>query len=373
MTERFDALVIGAGMAGASLAAELGMDASVLLLEMEDQPGYHTTARSAACFIESYGNATVRKLNRASRRDLESPPSDVFTGSVLSPRGMLYLARPGNEGELQALLDVAPGVREIPLAEAKERVPILRTEALARTAIEPDAMDIDVNTLHQGHLKRLKRAGGRLLCEAPAERLSRDGGAWRVETRAGDFTAEVLVNAAGAWADRIAEAAGLAKIGLTPLRRSAVIVPPPEAHAVASWPATADIAEGFYFKPEAGRLLLSPADETPVEPHDAYPEDMDIAQGIDRFEQCVDFEVRRVERSWAGLRTFAPDRTPVAGFDQDGPGFFWLAGQGGFGIQTSPAMSKLAAGLIRGTGLPDELAALDFDPKAVDPSRFRAP
>jgi len=371
MTQTADILIIGAGMAGASVAAELARDARVVILEAEAHPGYHSTGRSAAIFIQSYGNAVIRRLNNASRPLLAASPHDPEGRSVLSPRGVLTLAGPDQVPALEALLSAAEDTEEIAVDEAARMVPILRSEGLVRAAYEADAMDIDVAQLHQGYLRGLKGAGGRILCNAGVARLSQALGLWRVETAGETFEAPVVVNAAGAWSDRVAELAGLPPIGLTPLRRSAAVLPAPTDHAVAGWPLTGDASETYYFKPEAGKLMVSPADETPVDPHDAWPEDLDLAAGLDRFARAVHYEVTRVERSWAGLRTFAPDRTPVIGFDPTAEGFFWLAGQGGYGIQTAPAAACLAAGLIRDRTVPPELAAVGLEAAMVTPARFR--
>ncbi|GAB4228391.1 MAG: FAD-dependent oxidoreductase [Kiloniellaceae bacterium] len=371
MTQTADVIVIGAGMAGASAAAEMSRGAKVVVLESEAQPGHHSTGRSAAIFIQSYGNAAVRQLNRASRPLLEAHPFDPDGAGVLSPRGILTLAGEDETAKLDELLGDNAGVEEISPGEACELVPILRREPIARAAYEADALDIDVDRLHQLYLRKIRASGGEVLCNAAVTGLSRDGGTWRVETRAGVLEAPVVVNAAGAWADLIAEMAGVAPLGLTPLRRSAAILPAPPGHSVEYWPLTGNASETYYFKPEAGKLMVSPADETPVDPHDAWPDDMDLAEGLDRFSQAVTYEVTRVERSWAGLRTFAPDRALVIGFDPTAEGFFWQAGQGGYGIQTAPGAARLAAGLLLEGQVPGDLAAGGLDPAPLSPQRFR--
>ncbi len=369
MSQNFDIVVIGAGMAGASIAAVLGAHARVAILEMEDRPGYHTTGRSAATFIETHGNATIRKLTRASRAFLEDPPAEIADTSLLSPRGLLHLAHQGQEATFEDLLRGAPGLEEIASSEAVGHVPLLDPSAIRRAAFEADAMGIDVDRLHSGYLRAAKARGGALLCRAKVEALHRDGRNWRLETEAGPFAAPVVVNAAGAWADQVAEAAGAAPVGLTPMRRSAAIIPPPDGVDVSGWPVVADVGETYYFLPMGGKLMVSPADETPVEPHDAYADDLDLAEGIDRFQRAITFEVRRVEHTWAGLRTFAPDRSPVVGFDPQREGFFWFAGQGGYGIQMAPAMATLGASLILEGALPADLAAAGYDAADVKPGR----
>ena len=249
----------------------------------------------------------------------------------------------------------------------------MRPEAVSAALYEPDAQDIDVNTLHLGFLKRFRARGGRVVGDARVEALRRTGGIWQVQTRAGAFEAPVVVNAAGAWADDVAAMAGLPRVGLTPMRRTALIVEGPPERAAERWPLTGCVADSYYFKPESGgKLMFSPADETPDSPNDAQPDELDIAIAVDRFMTAVDHEVRRIEHSWAGLRTFAPDRTPVAGWAEGrrDSGFFWLAGQGGYGIQTSPAMAMLAAALITGAPLPEPLHAAGVDPAALSPARF---
>ena len=372
MTTTADVLVIGGGMAGASIAAELAEDRKVLLLEAEDRPGHHSTGRSAAIFVQNYGSAAIRQLSKASRPLLEAPPFDPDSGSLLSPRGILMLASREEEAELDEMLQSADGLEELSPEEAVARVPILRREGFSRAAYEPGATDIDVDRLHQGYLRAAGKGESSVVCDARVAALKRVASVWEVETTNGTFAAPIVANASGAWADRVAGLAGLAPLDLKPLRRSAAILPAPEGNPVDDWPLFGDVEETWYAKPTSGKLMVSPADETPVEPHDAWPEDMDLAQGIDRFAQATNYEVSRVERTWAGLRTFSPDRTHVIGFDPAAEGFFWLAGQGGYGIQTAPAAARLGASLIREAPLPDELAEVDFSVASVAPSRFRS-
>jgi len=373
MNATADVLVIGGGMAGASVAAEISAHARVVLLEAEDRPGYHSTGRSAAIFIQNYGNAVIRNLSKASRPLLLAPPFDPQRRSVLRPRGILYVADTAQSAKVDELLAAADGLHEIASEEALRYVPILRPESIARAAYEADAMDIDVDRLHQGYLRGLRRAGGEVVCRAAVRRLARRDGLWQAESAAGTFVAPTVVNAAGAWADAVAAMAGLAPLGLAPLRRSAVILPAPPGLAVDDWPLTGDVEETYYFKPEAGKLMVSPADETPVAPHDAWPDDMELAEGLDRFVRATHYELRHVERTWAGLRTFAPDRTPVIGFDPAAEGFFWCAGQGGYGIQTAAAAAQLAAGLLFGRDLPPSLAQSSLNAAELSPARFRRP
>ena len=368
-TIRTDVAIVGAGIAGAGLAADLAGDFDVVLIEQESRPGYHSTGRSAAIFIQNYGNAAIRALTRASLPLFSRPDTALFPMPLLSPRGMLYVA--GEEGLDQhaALLAEGEDLRELSLDEARTMVPLLRPEWLCAAAYEHDAQDIDVAALHQGWLKKAKAGGARIITDAALTAARFDKGRWLVETRAGTIDAGIIVNAAGAWADVVAKASGLSPLGVQPMRRTMAMLPVPPELDFARWPLISDSAEGWYAKPEAGRLQVSPDDEDPVEAHDAFVDDMVLAEGLYRFEQAMDFPVTRVETSWAGLRSFAPDRTPVAGFDPTAEGFFWLAGQGGYGIQTAPALSHLAGQLIRCASIGGELAG--FVP-ALSPARFRS-
>lgn len=374
-TQKFDVIVIGAGIAGAGAAAELGPGLRVALLEQEAQPGYHTTGRSAAVFAESYGGETVRLLSRASRSFLEAPPAGFTAAQLLTPRGFLFLAR---EDQLPALNELAdqPDMRvtaqRLSVAEACARMPLLRPDYLAGALIDERASDIEVAALHQGYLAQFRRNGGQLLCNARATAVEKTSAGWRVSTAGGVFEAALLLNAAGAWADHVAGMAGVQRIGLQPLRRTAALVDVPASTGMEHWPLTIDIDEEFYFKPDAGRLLLSPGDETPSEPCDAVPEELDLAIAVDRIERATTLDIRRMHSRWAGLRSFVADRTPVAGFAQDAPGFFWLAGQGGYGVQTAPALSRYAAALLRGKPVPADMLDLGLDPARLSPARLVA-
>ena len=353
-----DVAVIGAGMAGASLAAEAAGDASVLLLEAEDQPGYHSTGRSAAFWAESYGGPFVQPLTTA------SGPFLAHHG-FLGRRGALHLADAEGLaalGAMEAQFGADIAFERLDRDRLEGLVPGLRPGWIAGL-LEPSCADIDVAALHGFYLAQARRNGAKLVSGAEVRALRREGEAWTIETAAGAFRARIVADAAGAWADRVAAMAGAAPIGLQPYRRtlSQLRVDPP---APPDLPLVIDARERFYFKPEAGgRLWLSPHDETACDPGDCAPEELDVAIAIDRFERVVDWRVERVERSWAGLRSFAPDRRPVYGFDPLVPGFFWCAGQGGFGIQTAPAAARLAAALLLG-GIPE------LDPAPYAPGRF---
>lgn len=372
MTDNPDVLILGGGIAGASLGAELAADgAAVTVLEAEDQPGYHATGRSAAHFIECYGPPAVRAFNRATRPFLESPPVDFAEQGFLKVRPLIWFAYESERAALEALTAEESCLSPLAVEEAVRRCPILKPEGIVYCSVEETAADIDVAGLHQAYLAKLKRLGGRVVVKARAHSVRRVDGVWRVETPSGAFQAPILVNAAGAWAGEVGRMAGLPPITLNPLRRSAALLPAPSIAGFEDWPLMGDIGERFYFKPEAGKLLVSPADEVPVEPHDAYVDDMALAEGLHRFEQGTTVTVERVESSWAGLRTFANDRQPLVGFDRadGGEGFFWYAGQGGYGIQTSVGMAWNAAAQLQGRPVPEPLAGLGLDRAALDPRR----
>ena len=365
---RYDVAVVGAGMAGASLAAEIAGEASVLILEAEDQPGYHSTGRSAAFWSESYGGPFIQPLTSASGRFLAAPPGDFAEAPFLHPRGAIHLADAAGEARLKALADQFAG-SSVPL-EPMDRAALAAALPGLRSGwdhglYEPSCADIDVAALHAAYLKRARARGATQIGGARLDHAVRKQGGWHIATRAGDFAADILVDAAGAWADEVAAAAGERPLGIRPYRRTLaqLRIDPP---APAAMPLVIDARERFYFKPEAGgRLWLSPHDETACEPGDCAAEEYDVALAIDRLEQAVDWRVERVERSWAGLRSFAPDRLPVYGFAPGGRDFFWCAGQGGFGIQTAPAGARLAAALLLGRA-PDPLV------EAIDPAPYLA-
>jgi D-arginine dehydrogenase len=374
----FDVVVIGAGMAGASIAFELAADRRVLLLETESQPGYHTTGRSAALYIPAYGfeNGSLRALTLASRDQLQSPPQDFHDGSLLSRRGLLYIARHEEASALEAtyrqMFELFPGIQWLGRDAILGKLPALSDEYNGCAAFDPDVFDIDVHGMHQAYLRGLRRRGGEIRCSAEVTSLERRDGAWRVVAGGADCSASVVVNAAGAWAGRIAQLAGVAGVGLQPLRRTAVLLDPPPATDIGGWPSAVEFRNRFYFKPDAGLVLASPADESPSVPCDARPEELDVARAVHFVEESLGMEVRRVRSAWAGLRSFVADRSPVVGFASDAEGFFWLAGQGGHGIQIAPATARFAAALVRGTPPPRDLEELGFDPMTVSPARFPA-
>jgi len=355
-----DIAIVGAGIAGAAAAYFLAPHARVLLLEREEQPGYHTTGRSAALFSEAYGNAVVRALTRASRAFFESPPTDFSSHPLLAPRGHLIFCT----AEQRALLDAAAAdmaatgtsIQKLSAAEVRARVPALGERHSHSGVLDAAAQDIDVHALLHGFLRGARARGARLLPRTELQAAEFSGRRWRLATAAGEYSAGVLVDAAGAWADEVARSAGVGALNLQPLRRTAMVFECGRHAGARGWPMAVSADESLYFRPEAGNFLASPADETPSLPCDAQAEEIDIATLIDRLQAATSFEIRRVTAKWAGLRTFAADRTLVCGFDLGQPNFFWLAGQGGYGIQTSPAMGALAAAAVRGERLPQSIA-----------------
>jgi D-arginine dehydrogenase len=375
-----DFLIIGGGIAGASAAFELAAHGRVVLVERESQPGYHSTGRSAALYTETYGNSTIRALTVGSRAFYDAVVASGFSEHpVLTPRGVLLIGRDDQRASLERAFEagsvLTPTVRMLDRAEALKMAPMLRPDYVAGAVWEPDAMDMDVHAIHHGYLKGLRARGGRIVTDAELVSLTRHEGLWHAETRAGTQSAPWVVNAAGAWADAVAALAGLAPVGLVPKRRTAITFDPTPIQEQADlphWPMVCDVDETFYFKPEGGRLLASPADETPSEPCDAQAEELDVALTVDRIERASLFSIRRISHRWAGLRTFAPDKSPVVGPDPAAQGFFWLAGQGGYGIQTAPAMARTAAGLLTSGRVPEDLAAFGVAAADLAPERLRA-
>ncbi len=376
MTPIYDTLIIGAGIAGASLGYRLAGQQKVLLLEREAQPGYHSTGRSAAMFMEAYGTPQIQALTRASRAFYEAPPQGFCEHPLLEPRGCLYVA----SLEQRTLLEqthaqnLANGT-EVSLLDrdaALALVPSLRGENLAGAVLEAGAMDLDVHALHQGFLRGYRAAGGELRCNAELVQAWYLDDLWQVQLGDGSrVQARQLVNAAGAWADRVAEQCGVARIGLQPCRRSAFTFPGPADQDFACWPAVIGVDESFYFKPDAGQLLGSPANADPVEPQDAAPEEFDVALGIYNIEAMTTLSIRRPSHTWAGLRSFVADGDLVIGFDVHAPAFFWLAAQGGYGIQSAAGASRLAADLLLGLPLCPGLVSQGVAPERLSPARFQ--
>ena len=354
-----DIIIIGGGVAGLSAAARLAEHANVTVLEGESAIGYHASGRSAALFEENYGCASVNALSRASGNYHRTA-----NGGYLSPRGFLLLGRAGEDTEFETDLKELNSV-EVSVKEARRRVPILN-DTITRAAYHDSALDIDTDRLLQDFAKQVRHGGGRVITNARVEAISHMTGGWAVQANGETYRCDTLINAAGAWADQVAVMAGITPIGITPMRRSMARVPAPDNLDVSSWPIFFGVGETWYAKPDAGKLLISPADEDPTTPHDAYADDMVLAEGIDRYQQHVTPEITRVETTWAGLRSFAPDRTLVLGRDPVQPDFVWCAGQGGYGFQTAPAAGQLICDIV--SGHPSEL-----DPStiaALSPDRF---
>lgn len=374
----FDVAIVGAGIAGASLAWHLAPRVRVLLLEREAQPGSHSTGRSAAMFMESYGSPQGRALTRASRAFYEQPPAGFTDVPLLAPRGVLYVAWDGQqqaldrlESELRAAGTLAP---RIDARTTLAQVPILRERGLLGAMTEAQAMDIDVHALLQGYLRGTQAGGAVLWRDAALDHAEREAGAWSLELADGrTLRARTVVNAAGAWADDVAARCGATPLGLQPRRRSAFTFAAPAGIDARHWPAVVDAGERWYFKPDAGQLLGSPANADPVPAHDVVAEELDIATGIAGIEAATTVSIRRPTRTWAGLRTFAPDDEMVIGWDAQREGFFWLAGQGGWGIQSAAGAAQLAAALVQRAPPPEQLRRFGVDPGASDPARLARP
>jgi D-arginine dehydrogenase len=370
----YDFMIVGGGIAGASAGFALAEFGTVLLLERESQFGYHSTGRSAAVFLKSHGPDVIRALASASKPFLLHPPDGFSDYPLLKPRGMLLIGGHDDAAALDRTAEecarYVAGVRRLNAAQAREMVPVLRSDYLGGAVFDPEAMDIDVHSLHYGFLRGLRARDGRTITDAELTSVERTGEYWGARTRSGNFAARVLINAAGAWCDKVAGLASAASVGLIPKRRTAFTFQPPSGTSPETWPVVHDLHETFYFKPDAGRILASPADETPMEPCDAHPEDIDVAAAIDRIQRCAFLPVTHIEREWAGLRSFVSDGCPVIGYDPQVAGFFWIAGQGGYGIETSPAIGRLSASLIAAKGVPRDLADLGVHAEAVSPARF---
>jgi D-arginine dehydrogenase len=370
---RYDFIIVGGGIAGASAAYELAAHARVLMLEREDQPGYHTTGRSAALFVQTHGPAVIRALSRGAKSFFLDPPAGFAEHPLLTARGMLLIGRADQAGLLeqnfaQSSRHIA-GVRRLDAKEACALVPLLRQDYVRGAVLDPEAMDMDVHAIHWGFIRGMRGRGGDLATNAELRGLDRKGGDWIARTAAGDFAAPVVINAAGAWCDLVGAMAGAGPIGLVPKRRTAFIFAPPAGVDIAGWPSVIDVGEEFYFKPDAGKFLGSPADQTPMDPCDAQPDDFDVAVAVDRIQRAARIPIAHIGRKWAGLRSFVADGCPVVGYDRRVEGFFWLAGQGGYGIETSPSTGRLTASLAMRRGVPADLAEQGVSEAAVAPAR----
>jgi|TARA_R100000501_G_scaffold4652_1_gene9969 D-arginine dehydrogenase len=363
-----DYLIVGAGIAGASLAWHLAPHGRVIILESEDHPGMHATGRSAAFFAETYGGRGVQPLTTASKAFFRAPPADFTQVPLIRERGALHVARPGSEA-VEVLMRQFAGtgvhIERLGAAETRARMPLLVPSWSRHSAWDPECCDLDVAALHAAYLSGAKKRGARLLAASPMQSAQRVGNSWTVQTGSAQVTARLLINAAGAWADEVARRAGVSPIGIAPLRRTMLAVEI-DRPIDPDWPLTVDADGELYFKAESGHLWITPHDEVPDQPSDAQPDELAIATAIDRFERASVARVKRIVRRWAGLRSFAPDRLPVYGEDPTAQGFFWCAGQGGFGIQTAPAASEMAAAIALGTDV-----ASGVDPARYTPGRFR--
>jgi D-arginine dehydrogenase len=365
--EIFDVIVIGGGIAGASAAYHLAPNASVVVLEAEDAPGYHTTGRSAALFVPPGPNPTPVNGSEAF---FQSPPDGFVDHPLTSPLGALTVAGPDEEAGLEAMIEDGALGQRLNQAETLELCAAMRPECATAGLIDFGVVNIDVHRLLQGYLRGVATSGGRLVTGARVTTLKQSDGLWTVDTAAGCFAAPVVVNGAGAWADTVAEAAGIATIGLVPKRRTVINFAAPAEIDCSGFPIVGDMADSYFFRPEAGGLMASPADETPSPPCDAQPDEIDMAIIVDRMQRATLFEIPRITHSRAGLRSFTPDNVPAVGMAPDAEGFMWLAGQGGFGIETSPAMGRIAAALAQGEAFPATADLTGVTADDLRPERF---
>jgi len=365
-----DIIVIGAGIAGVSAAAELAANAKVLVLEMEAQPGYHATGRSAAYFAPAYGNQVVRGITAAGEHFYRTPPLGFTEVELVNQRDALFIANHGQVDQVVAMQQENPVLAAVSPDYVRQRVPVIKREYVAAALHDTSGGDLDVDAILQGYVRLLRQRGGSLQAGQAVKSMAFSGGVWQLHTDNETMSAPIVINAAGAWVDEIAKCAGLGALGIVPKRRTAILIDPPQDLDIFAWPLVIDIDERFYFKPDAGQILISPADETPDQPGDARPGELDIAIAADRFETVTGISVARIKHSWAGLRTFARDKTFVAGFDPRADGFFWLAGQGGYGVQSAPGLAQLTAALINGKSLEGPFARVLDYAGAVSPERF---
>jgi len=368
----YDFIVIGAGMAGASASFELAENSTVLLIEAEQQPGYHSTGRSAALFTRNYGTPLVRGINALSEPFFRAPPAGFVDQPLLRPRGALAVAGPGEEPQLDAVLLNSTSddpVVEISSAEALAMARFLRPERVVRAVFEEGVTDIEVALLLESYLKGFRKRGGRIVTGAPVVGLENVGGTWSVSTQKDVYQARTIVNAAGAWADEIGALAGARPIGLLAKRRTAIIVDAPPGYDVANAPCVDFAGSDAYIKPDGGKLMASPGDATTIAPQDVQPDELDVAILVDWIERETLISVRRIAHSWAGLRSFVPDDGPVVGFDTIAPGFVWHAGQGGYGIMMAPALARAVASLCLDGLFPDDFISAQMLPPHLGPAR----
>jgi D-arginine dehydrogenase len=366
-----DFIVIGAGIAGASIAAYLAQSHRVIICDMEERAGYHTTGRSAASYEPNYGPAPMLAFTRASAHFFNTPPQGFTEAPLLIHRDSLFIEAAGQEKHTAKLLSLASALDEISVADCQKIMPVLRDGYVRRAFLDRFTADMDVDLIHRGFLKMAKAGGAELLLSAPVKSLTRKDGAWTVQAGANLISTQTIINAAGAWGDVVADMAGVAKIGLTPKRRSIGVFPVERTDNWLAWPMVTDVGETWYAKPQSGKMIVSSADATPAEPHDAWADDIAIAEGVERLMHATTLEVTRLDHSWGGLRVFARDGNPVVGFDPHTDGFFWLVGQGGYGIQSSPALGATAANMARGFPIAKDIIDLGLNPDDIKPERFR--
>lgn len=366
----FDFLVVGAGIAGASIAAHLAETHKVVLIEMEDRAGYHTTSRSAASYEPNYGPPPMLAFTRASDHFFRNPPQGFADAALLTPRASLFFESEGQANYSTQLLSHAAGLEEISINHASKLFPVLQPDYASRCFLDAHTADIDVDLLHRGYLRLFKARGGATLLSSPLASAVRQNSAWTVQCGSTECVATTIINAAGAWGDVVAKRCGAKPVELVPKRRSIGVVPLADGLDFKDWPMVTDVGETWYAKPQSGKLIVSSADATPVEPHDAYADDMAIAEGVDRLMTATTLEVERLEHSWGGLRTFAPDGNPVIGFDPQTEGFFWAVGQGGYGIQSCPALAMTAAAMAQHRPIPKDIIALGLNPDDIKPDRI---
>ncbi len=368
---QFDFLVVGAGIAGASIAAHLAETHKVVLIDMEERAGYHTTSRSAASYEPNYGPPPMLAFTRASDHFFKNPPPGFTDVPLLTPRISLFFEAEGQGEHTAKLLQNASALEEISIEEAQNLFPVLKPGYAKRCFLDAHTADIDVDLLHRGYLKIFKSRGGTTLLSSPLQTATRKGSEWTVQCGASHLTVTTIINASGAWGDVVANICGARPVGLTPKRRSIGMVPMPDGLDFKDWPMVTDVGETWYAKPQSGKLLVSSADATPVEPHDAYADDMAIAEGVDRLMAATTLEVELLDHAWGGLRTFAPDGNPVIGYDPSTDGFFWAVGQGGYGIQSCPALSVTAAAMALRQPISKDIRDFGLHPDDITPDRLR--
>ena len=370
-----DFIIIGSGMAGMSAAYRLSKHGKVIVLEKEGLLGYHTTGRSAAFFTENYGNQIIRSITKASRYFLENPPACFKEHELMTKYGgSLFISNNRQskfiDKELEYAKSLSANVFEISKKEARKMVPVIKEDYIDRALHEPDSKAMDVDLIHQGFFRGLKENNGEIFFNSEVNKIKKINNEWKIYTKNAELSSPIIINAAGAWCDEIAILAGCNPLNLSPKRRTVIIFESSENISSSDWPVVIDIEDKFYFKSEAGKILASPADETDSLPCDAQPEEIDIALTVDRIENATNFKIKKIDHKWAGLRSFFPDRTPIVGEDPLESNFYWLAGQGGYGIQTAPGISKIIECLITGKKWPNYLSDLSIKPETLSPNRL---